>query len=61
MINNKDLEKPNCKITKAILFIYSLETFLAYKLNTAVRDKDPSKVMSLGPFVCVLYEIAFFA
>ena len=61
VINNKDLERPDSKITKAILFMYSMESFLPYSLNKAVREKDASKVMSLGPFACLLYDISFFA
>ena len=41
-------------ITKSILFMYSLETFLPYNLNKAERDRDPKKIMSLGPFAAAL-------
>jgi len=44
-------------ITKAILFLYSMETFLPYKLNLAERNKDVSKVQSLGPFASAINEI----
>ena len=36
-----------------------METFLAYKLNQAERDKDLSKVESLGPFAYALDRIIF--
>ena len=34
--------------------MYSMETFLPYTLNKAEREKDASKVKSLGPFGYVL-------
>ena len=35
---------PDSKITKGILFMYSMETFLPYNLNKAEREMDASKV-----------------
>jgi len=34
-----------------------METFLPYKLNRADRDRDASKVLTLGPFSWVLKYI----
>ena len=34
-----------------------METFLPYKLNLAERNKDVSKVQSLGPFASAINEI----
>ena len=45
---------PNKDIVKGVLFLYSLETFLAYKLNAAARNQDNSKIRSLGPFSLTL-------
>ena len=49
---------PNSVITKSILFMYSMETFLPYNLNKAERDRDPNKLMSLGPFAKALNTIS---
>ena len=34
-----------------------METFLPYKLNLAERNKDNSKIKTLGPFACALKKI----
>ena len=52
---------PYSKITKSILFMYSMETFLPYTLNKAERDEDATKVESLGPFASALRLISIFA
>ena len=49
------------KITKSILFMYSMETFLPYTLNKAEREKDASKVKSLGPVGYALRGISYWA
>jgi hypothetical protein len=36
-----------------------METFLPYNLNKAEREKDASKLLSLGPFAFVLKEISY--
>jgi hypothetical protein len=38
-----------------------METFLPYTLNKAEREKDASKVMSLGPFAFALSRISLWA
>jgi hypothetical protein len=38
-----------------------METFLPYNLNKAEREKDASKLYSLGPFAFVLKEISYAA
>ena len=37
--------------------MYSMETFLPYNLNKAERERDPKKVMTLGPFADALKDI----
>ena len=54
MIDKFDIFNADSEITKSILFMYSMETFLPYTLNKAERNQDASKVMSLGPFADVL-------
>lgn len=39
-INPENLIKPDSYIQKAILFIYSLETYLPYTMNKADRERD---------------------
>ena len=34
-----------------------METFLVYKLNQAEREKDKSKIQTLGPFAKALESI----
>ena len=36
-INKDDFHDPTSRIVKAILTLYSMETFLVYNLNTASR------------------------
>ncbi len=43
-IRSCDLCDYSSKITKSILFMYSMETFLPYALNKAERVLDKSKV-----------------
>ena len=38
-----------------------METFLPYKLNLAERNKDLSKIKSLGPFASAINEITAMA
>jgi len=56
-----DLWDPYSAITKSILFIYSMETFLPYSLNKAEREVDASKVNTLGPFAEALRRISWSA
>ena len=56
-IKIKDIRNPDSEIVKAILYIYSKETFLPYILNKASREKDQSKVKTIGPYAYVLNEI----
>ena len=51
------LSNPKHKITCLFLYIYSMETFLVYTLNTATREKDSHKIYTLGPFASALRYI----
>ena len=61
----ENLEDPNDihdvnsqnKIIQAVIFIYSLESFIYKNTNQACRDWDESKIDNLGPFCVCLYEI----
>ena len=51
------LENTSHKITKFLLFLHTQETFLNYDLKIASREKDESKIMSLGPYALTLTYI----
>ena len=51
------LSNPRHKDVKAILFIYSMETFLYSRLNQIQRTKDTSSILTLGPFAVALTRI----
>ena len=53
-LTGKMLHDPNAEIVCALLYIYSMETFVYSTLNTATRDHDESKIMTLGPFAAGL-------
>ena len=55
------LSNPNHKITKHILYIYSMETFIYTDLNSACREKDRSKIKYFGAFAAALSYIIQFA
>ncbi len=50
----KEASDPESPITKMILCLYSMETFLYTEINRASRDKDKSKISTLGPYSFVL-------
>ncbi len=50
----KEASDPESPITKMILCLYSMETFLYSEINRASRDKDKSKISTLGPYSFVL-------
>ena len=43
------LENPSSNIVRGLLYIYSMETFVYSTLNTATRDHDQTKILTLGP------------
>ena len=53
----KILENTSHKITKFLLFLHTQETFLNYDLKIASREKDETKIMSLGPYALALSYI----
>ena len=48
---------PNHPHVKAILFMYSMESFLYKRVNKISRDKDSSSISTLGPFAVALTRI----
>ena len=57
----KILSDPNNKITKHILYLYSMETFIYGDLNRASREKDKTKIQYYGAFAAVLSYIIYSA
>ena len=57
LLTCKILENLHHPITKFILYLHTLETFLYKDLKTASREKDESKIMTLGPYALVLSYI----
>lgn len=53
-LDHKELLYKNNKHHQTIMMIYSLETFLYRDLNRASRNRDQSKVRTLGPYACAL-------
>ena len=52
-------KQPSHPINQTILYIYSLETFIPQRLNTASRDRDQSLVESMGAFALALKTIVY--
>ena len=57
----KILSDPTNKITKHILYLYSMESFIYADLNRASRDKDKTKIKFYGAFAAALSYIIYFA
>ena len=55
----EEVEDPMSKIRQAILFIYQMDTFIPYAIDKAIREKDESKLNTLGPFSFLLRRIVF--
>ena len=50
-------DKAEHKDVKAVLFLYSLESFLYPRLNKISREKDKSSILTLGPIAVALTKI----
>ena len=56
-LTTKELCNPSHEIVCTLLYIYSMETFLVYGLNTATREKNPDKIATFGPLAMALWCI----
>jgi hypothetical protein len=65
-LENENLNKPlsrkilgntSHKITQFLLYLHTQETFLYKDLKNASREKDESKIMTLGPYALALSYI----
>ena len=41
-------------VTKTIIYIYSMESFVYKKVNESSRNQDKTKISTLGPFAVLL-------
>ena len=57
VLTRDELFDPSHKIVKTLLYIYSMETFVVYGLNTATREKNADKITTFGPLAVALMWI----
>ena len=57
----KILSNPNHNITRHILYMYSMESFIYQDLNRCCRDKDKNKIQYYGAFAAALSYIIYAA
>ena len=55
----KILSDPTHIITRHLLYIYSMESFIYADMNKACRDKDKSKIKFYGAFAAALSYIIY--
>lgn len=48
------LSDANHDVTKAIMYLYSMETFIYTAVNRASRTQDETKIRTLGPYAVLL-------
>ena len=53
------LANPYHKITKHLVYIYSMESFIYQDLNRACREKDTSQIQYFGAYAAALSYIIF--
>ena len=57
----KVLSNPNHKVTKLLLYIYSMESFIYPDLNKASREKNYDQIKFYGAFAASLSYIIYYA
>lgn len=60
-LTHKILMDPNHAVTKQILYIYSMESFIYPALNKVSRDQIQSQIKHYGAFAAALSCILYFA
>ena len=53
-LEDNDFKDPRSKTNKSIFKLYSLETFLYWKLNQCARGRKEEGIENMGCFACVL-------
>lgn len=56
-LTKKILSDPQHKITRHLLYLYTMESFIYENLNTASREKDKSKIKYYGAYAAALSYI----
>ena len=56
-LTRKILRNTSHKITRFLLYLHTQETFLYKDLKIASREKDQSKILTLGPYALALSYI----
>ena len=60
-LDYKILKNPDHPVTKTLIYIHSMETFIYGDLKKACLNRDCSRVETLGPYAYVLGEIIYWA
>ena len=60
-LTHKVLSDPDHKVTKHILYLYSMESFIYAELNRACRDKNKCEIECYGAFAASLSYILYHA
>lgn len=55
----KILANPKHHITKHLLYIYSMQTYVYENLNRACREKDTNQIQFFGPYAAALSYIIY--
>ena len=53
-LTDNDFKDPMSRTNKSIFKLYSLETYIYWKLNKSAREKDESTIETMGCFAAVL-------
>ena len=60
-LKSSTLRNPNSKITKHLLYIYSMQSFIYEHLNRACREKKEESFKFFGPYAAALSYIIHYA
>ena len=60
-LKSSTLRNPNSKITKHLLYIYSMQSFIYEHLNKACREKKEESLKLFGPYAAALSYIIHYA
>lgn len=60
-LTSSTLKDPNSKITKHLLYIYSMQSFIYEHLNKACREKEEEPLKFFGPYAAALSYIIHYA
>lgn len=49
------LHNPDHRVTKTLIYVHSMETFIYKDVKKACLNRDCTKVLTLGPFAVALF------